>query len=142
MATRFVKGKARTETPRMKDLPAPPALPEASSGRASGGRFAPGNRIGIGRDWKASIRKMLGTAVGDTDACAVVCQARLLYVAMLRSLPSDGPAVRQLLAAQARHASLATFYANEAARVGLATPDGLRLAEAARSHDTTAQRLA
>lgn len=36
---------------------------------------------------------------------------------------------------------LATYYANQAAGVGLGSPEGLKLAEASRAHDTTAQRL-
>jgi hypothetical protein len=140
VSTRFVKGKARTETPRMKDLPQCVTDRDPADGRTAGGRFGKGNRASIGQGFKALVRKGLG----DPDDPAVgelVRQATRMYMAILRSLPSDGPGVRPLVASQARHAVMATFFANEAARFGLATPEGLKLAEAARAHDTTAQRL-
>jgi hypothetical protein len=67
--------------------------------------------------------------------------ALTMYRALLRVAPSDGPAVRQLIAAQCRHAVMATAFANEAAKLGLATPEGIKLAEQSRSHDLAAQRL-
>jgi hypothetical protein len=140
---RNVKGKLRQETPQLKDLPvslAQPA-PDPSEGRDEGGRFGPGNRHGLGQGWKATIRKSLGAMAGDLSADGVVRQATTLYIATLRSLPSDGPSVRALVAGQCRHVAIATHYANEAARVGLATETGLKLAEAARAHDKTAQGL-
>jgi hypothetical protein len=140
MATRFVKDKARTETPRLKDLSANEPARDPSAGRGEAGRFGAGNRHGIGQGIKALIRRGLGDPENPATA-ALVKEATRLYLHLLRSLPSDGPGVRQLVASQARHAMLATFYANEAARVGLATDDGLKLAEASRAHDTTAQRL-
>lgn len=141
MATRFVKGKARTETPRLKDIPQldPKTARKPSDGRGSGGRFLPGNRLAIGAGIKALIRQGLGDP-NDPATADLVRQATRLYLAIMRGLPSDGPGVRLLVAAQARHATLASHYANEAARAGLATPIGLKLAEAARSHSMTAQR--
>lgn len=141
MTTRFVKGKARTETPRLKDLSVHASERDPTEGRAEGGRFAPGNRVSVGQGWKATIRKSLGALATSPEADDVIRQATSLYIAVLRGLPSDGAGVRQLVAAQCRHAALATFYANEAARAGLASALGLKLAEASRSHDTTAQRL-
>jgi hypothetical protein len=141
MSQRNVKGKARTESPRIKDTPALKAARNPSDGRAKDGRFAAGNRVGIGAGYKALIRRGLGDA-SDPATKQLVKEATRLYLALLRSLPSDGPGVRQLVAAQSRHAMLATHYANEAAKVGLATSEGLKLAEASRSHDGTAQRLA
>jgi hypothetical protein len=141
VTTRFVKGKARTETPRLKDLAVVAPVRDPSEGRGPGGRFSAGNRHGLGQGWKATVRKALGTFAETPEAEEVVRQATALYVATLRSLPSDGPAVRQLVAAQARHVALATFYANHGANVGLATKEGMAFAEASRQHDTTAQRL-
>jgi hypothetical protein len=141
MTTRFVKGKARTETPRLKDLSTPEAARDPSEGRDGGGRFARGNRTGFGQGIKALIRKGLGDPTNEATG-RLVREATRLYLAVLRSLPSDGPGVRQLVASQSRHAMLATYYANEAAREGLASDRGLKLAEASRAHDTTAQRLA
>ena len=140
MTTRFVKGKARTETPRLKDLSIAATARDPSEGRGEAGRFAPGNRTAVGQGHKSLIRRGLGDPA-DPLTGPIVRDATKLYLSLLRTLPSDGPGVRQLVASQARHAMLATHYANEAARAGLATDQGLRLAEAARAHDTTAQRL-
>lgn len=140
MTTRFTKGKVRTETPRIKDLSAVATARDPSEGRTAGGRFGAGNRASVGQGIKALIRKGLGDPE-DPATEALVREATRLYIALLRSLPSDGPGVRQLVAAQARHAMLATHYANEAAKVGLSSDVGLKLAEASRAHDTTAQRL-
>jgi hypothetical protein len=141
MTTRFTKGKARTEAPRLKDLATPHSVRDPSEGRANGGRFASGNRAAIGQGWKATIRKALGAMAGSPQVEEIVRQATSLYVATLRALPADDADIRQLVAARCRNAALGTFYANEAARVGLATPEGLKLAEAARAHDKTAQGL-
>jgi len=146
MTTRFVKGKARTETPRLKDLPLSLVQAAAESGRKPSdgrdeqGRAAPGNRLAVGAGFKAQVRRSLGDpddpAVGD-----LVRQAVKMYAAILREMPSDGPQVRQLVAAQARHAVLGTHYSNLAAKAGLDTSAGMAFADAARNHDTTAQRL-
>lgn len=125
----------------MKDLHVVASARDPSDGRTQGGRFGKGNRASVGNGFKSLIRKSLGDP-DDPAAAELVRQATRLYLALLRDLPSDGPAVRQLAASQARHVALATHFANEAARVGLATDRGLRLAEASRAHDTTAQRLA
>jgi len=140
MALRVVKGKLRPESPRLKDL----ALArggtavDRSDGRAPDGRFAPGNRAANGRSAKALIRRSLGEGA-DPE---MVRQALTMYYALLRDMPSDGPSVRQLVAARCRHAVMATRFADEAAKVGLATPAGLKLAEQSRAHDLAAQRLA
>jgi hypothetical protein len=136
VSERFVKGKLRTETPRLKDLSTQETAREPSEGRTGSGAFAPGNRIAIGQGTKALIRKGLG----DPES-ALVKDATRLYLAILRTLPSDGPGVRVLVASQARHTVLAAFYADAAAKEGLESAKGLKLAEASRSHDTTAQRL-
>ena len=140
MTLRFVKNKVRTETPRIKDLCLKETVRDPSVGRGAHGHFAAGNPLAIGQGIKALIRKGLGDPK-DPQTGALVKEATRLYLALLRSLPSDGPGVRQLAAAQARHAMLATHYANAAAQAGLATKEGLTLAEASRAHDTTAQRL-
>jgi hypothetical protein len=141
MAERFTKNKVRTETPGYEGPSSGETARDPSEGRSSGGRFAAGNRAAVGQGIKALIRKGLGDPSNAATA-EMVREATRLYLAILRSLPSDGPGVRVLVAGQARHTVLATHYANEAARIGLATPQGLKLAEAARAHDTTAQRLA
>lgn len=141
MAKRFVKDAFRTETPRLKDLHVQETARDPSEGRQEHGHFGPDNRISEDQGTKALIRKGLGDP-SDPLTGELVRASTRLYRAILRSLPSDGPGVRQLVASQARHALLATHYANEAAKAGFASDRGLKLAEASRAHDTTAQRLA
>lgn len=139
MALRIVKGKLRPESPRLKDMSAGTTARDPSAGRTADGRFAAGNGAANGRAAKELIRESLGTEGADPET---VRQALTMYRAILRELPSDGPSVRQLVAARCRHAVMATRYANEAAKVGLATPAGIKLAEQSRAHDLAAQRLA
>jgi hypothetical protein len=139
MAFRNVKNKFRFESPRLKDVARTVTARDPSAGRTADGRFASGNRAANGRSAKALIRRSLGAEGADPE---MVRQALTMYHALLRDLPSDGPSVRQLVAARCRHAVMATRFANEAAKVGLATPMGLKLAEQSRSHDLAAQRLA
>lgn len=140
MATRNHNGKPGTETPRLKDLSTKETARDPSEGRGEAGRFAPGNRVANGQGIKALIRKGLGDP-SDERTAELVKEATRIYLAILRSLPSDGPGVRVLVAAQARHTVLGTYYADAAAKAGLDTTAGLKLADAARSHDYTAQRL-
>lgn len=138
MSTRFVKGKARFETPRLKDLHHAATVRDPSAGRDVRGQFAAGNGAATEQSSKAIIRQSLGADADDP----MVKEAHTLYRAILRGLPSDGASVRQLTASRCRHAVLATRYANEAAAAGLTTPEGLKFAENARAHDLAAQRLA
>lgn len=141
MATRFVKGKPRTETPRIKDLPFVKTVRDPSVGRGVGGLFTAGNPHAVGNGWKALIRRSLGSDSDNPVVVDLACNIMKLYRALIRSMPADTPGVRQLLASQARHAFLAAHYATEAAKAGLGTPLGLKLAEASRAHDKTAQGL-
>lgn len=138
MTSRFVKGKARTETPRLKDLHGAATAPDPSRGRDARGQFTSGNGAATERGAKQLIRESLGK---DADA-DMVREANVLYRALLRDLPSDGASVRQLTASRARHVVMGTALANEATTAGLGTPAGMKLAEASRSHDLAAQRLA
>ena len=141
MATRTTHDLTRTESPRLKDLPKSlDTARDPAEGRDQAGRFAPGDRSSVGHGFKALIRRGLGNP-DDPAVAELVKAATQVYLHTLRSLPSDGAGVRPLVAAFARHVTLATHYANEAARVGLSTAEGLKLAEASRQHDTTAQRL-
>ncbi len=139
MALRFVKDETRQESPRLKDTPKEPAR-TPSDGRATAGRFGPRNRFGEGQGTKALIRKGLGDPE-DPVTGERTREALRLYYALVGKLPSDGPAVRALCAAQARHTVLASAFATEASRAGLTSKEGLALAEASRAHDTTAQRM-
>jgi hypothetical protein len=135
---RNVKGKLRVEAPRLKDNTLAVTARDPSVGRDALGRAVAGNTLATGRGWKATIRKALGADASDEAVRSVLT----LYLAILRGLPADGATVRQLAAAQARHAWLATEYTNAARTAGLTTPEGLKLAEASRSHDLASQRIA
>jgi hypothetical protein len=139
MAVRFVKDATRQESPRLKDVPQGMAR-DTTDGRGAHGQFAPGHRLSEGQGVKALIRKGLGNPE-DPETGERTREALRLYYALVGKLPSDGPAVRALCAAQARHTVLASAFATEASRAGLTTKEGLALAEASRAHDTTAQRM-
>ncbi len=140
MAERFTHDQPRTESPRLKDVPRVDAAAKRPEGRDGSGRFAPGNTEQKQKGIKSQLRKSLGDAADATNG-ELVRSALKLYFAMVRELPADGAAVRALCAASARHGALAAHYGNLAAATGLATPDGLKFAEASRQHDTTAQRM-
>jgi hypothetical protein len=146
MTTRFVKGKARTETPRLKDLSdetvrsAEKSARRPSVGRDRHGHFLPGNPHAIGQGFKAMVRASLGDP-DDPQIGEMAKQAARLYLHIVAGLPSDGVVVRQMSAAQARHVVLATHLTNESIKAGIGTDRGLKLAEAARAHDKTAQSL-
>jgi hypothetical protein len=139
MAQRSREGKIGTETPRLKDLPVGGTVPERTVNHGSDGRFVVANGAANGRAMKTLARASLG-ADGDDDE--LVRAARTMYRALLREMPEPGASVRQLVASRCRHAVMATKFANSAARVGLATVEGIRLAEQSRAHDLAAQRLA
>jgi hypothetical protein len=137
MSLRFVKDKLRVESPQLKDTPTALTVADPSVDRDEHGHFGPGNGAAIGRGLKQVCRE--GLEGLDADLAR---DAMMLYRGVLRSLPAAGPSVRQLVAAQCRHAVIATAFANAAAKAGLASPDGIKLAEHSRSHDLAAQRLA
>jgi len=141
MAHRFERGKVRASTPRLKDVPRPKkSEPNPLEGRKPDGKFDSGNRLSEGQGFKALVRRSLGDPE-DPAVADLTKTTRALYLHTLKSLPSDGPGVRPLVAAQARHMVLATYYSNAAVKAGLETKQGLVMAEASRSHDVTAQRL-
>jgi len=140
MPYRFEHGKVRIASPRLKDAGNAGTVRDPSVGRAPHGYFAHGNRIAEGRGWKAQIRRSLGAEVGDEGVDRLVRDAMALFAAELRALPADGPAVRSELAAMARRSVVAAFLQDEAVRKGLATPEGLELADAAMRHDAAASR--
>jgi hypothetical protein len=138
MALRNVKGKLREESPRLKDTPHGTAR-DRTVDHGADGRFVTANGAANGRAAKTLFRETLGSEGADPE---MVRDAHTMYRAILRESPSDGPSVRQIIAARCRHAVMATRFANEAGKVGLATPEGIKLAEQSRAHDLASQRLA
>jgi hypothetical protein len=139
MADRFTHDKPRTETARLKDLPlalVKDSARDPSEGRGEGGRFAPGNQIAVEQGIKALIREALGDPKTHEGKAA-----HKRYRGLLRKLPSAGPNVRELVVAQVRNINRAIEYDRLASEAGLGTPAGMKLSEAARAHDKTAQGL-
>lgn len=132
-------GKARPTLPRSSDLSDIKAASNPSDGRGAGGRFAAGNSVGIGAREKNAIKRLLGPTASSN---AVIRDARKLFAACLRDMPSDGANVRQLVALQARHGALAAYYAARAAELGLDTVDGAIADDRAMKHGQRAERLA
>lgn len=142
MAIEHSHGKARPTLPRASDLPAVDAERNPRQGRTEAGHFAPGNRLGVGARWKASIKKLLGKAADDAITVAIGRDAWRVYLATLRAMPSDGAPVRSLVALHARHVAVAGFFTNRAAEVGLDTKEGLAFLEVASHHGQRAERTA
>lgn len=138
-------GKARPTLPRASDLgnTVVPQDPERDRQRDGRGRFATGNRLGVGRGALAAVRRLLGRGVtiADARALAVARDADRLFCATLRDLPHDGTAVRTLLASHARHAALSAFWAARASELGLTSPAAIQASIRSAEHDKRAERL-
>ena len=135
-------GKARPTLPRSSDLQPLDADRNPRDGRTEAGHFAPGNRLGVGARWKASIKKLLGRVADDAITVAIGRDAWRVYLATLRAMPSDGAPVRSLVALHARHVAVAGYFTNRAAEVGLDTKEGLAFLEIASHHGQRAERTA
>jgi len=133
------KGKARPTLPRASDLQTPEAVRKPSAGRGEAGRFAAGNRIGIGARWKATLKKALGTT-GEGEAGIVAADAQRVMTHVLRALPSDAAPVRVLVGIHARHVALHAYYTAKAEAAGLDTPKGQELLQIADRQSQRAER--
>jgi hypothetical protein len=142
MAIEQSHGKARPVLPRSSDLAPVEAERNPLEGRSEAGHFAAGNRLGVGARWKASIKKLLGKAADETIAKAVGADATRVYLAVLRSMPSDAAPVRSLVALHARHIAVAAYFTDRAAAVGLDTEQGLAFLQVASNHGQRAERTA
>jgi hypothetical protein len=134
-------GKARPTLPRASDLR--PIEPEGkpSGERASHGHFAAGNRLGLGARFTHTIKKALGSKASTGEAQIVARDARRVFGHVMRSLPSDAPPVRVLVAIHARHTALNAFYTLKAEAAGLDTTEGLKLLEVADRQSQRAERV-
>lgn len=135
-------GKLRPTLPRASDLAPVEAERNPSEGRSAAGHFAAGNRLGQGARWKASIKKLLGKNADNAITKAVGADAGRVYLAVLRSLPSDAALVRTLVALHARHVAVAAYFTDRAAEAGLETEQGTKLLEIASHHGQRAERTA
>lgn len=133
--------KARPSLPRSSDLAAVPAVDERPRQRDSNGRWTAGNAGGIGRGWRAAIRKMVGRDLKGDDAEPLARESFRMYQALLAELPHTGAQVSSLVAARARSAVMSARYAARAAELGLDSVEGMRALEVSMRLDARAERL-
>jgi hypothetical protein len=136
------KNKMRPTLVRLTDVSNVKAVRNPSAGRGAGGLFAAKNRIGINAREKNAVSRLLGRGVGDETSLAVARDAARLFAGVMREMPHDNASVRQMVALQARHTALASFFTALAAARGLDTPEGLAADERAIKHGQRAERLA
>lgn len=137
-------GKARPTLPRSSDLSPVPATDDRRSGLRDGkGRWVTGNGAAIGRGEKLPIRRALGAVAHATDAevRAVAADAARLFAATIAEMPSDGSAVRQLVALQCRAFACAAFWTAKAEAEGLSSEEGIAASDQAVKHGQRAERL-
>ncbi len=135
-------GKARPTLPRASDLR--PAEPDTKpiDARGAHGHFAAGNRTGLGARFVATIKKALGPKIAGTpEGKVIVRDAKRVFGHTLRSMASDAPPVRALVAMYARHYALNAYFTAKAEEAGLTTPQGLKLLEVADRQSQRAERV-
>lgn len=143
MPIRTEKGKARPQRPRPKDGPTEytPPEPQPTQPRDGRGKFQSGPAGGR-RALPAALKRALAGDAGTVTELIyrdTLAQFRVL----LGELPAnDSPAVQALVASQARAIILSAHYATAAATAGLATPEGMKLADMSSKLDARAERLA
>ena len=132
------KGKARPTRPRSKTLKASDTA--RVQNRDERGRLTKGNTNAQGRGWKRAIRRSLGADATEGAVAIVASDARKVFVAALKVMPSDAAPVRSLLVLHARHLSLHGFLTSRAEVVGLDCPEGLKLLDVASRESQRAER--
>jgi hypothetical protein len=142
MARRFEHGAVRTAPPRRKDQ-AGYTAPEPSRDRATGGRFAPGNRAAVRSGVRALIKRQLGADATTEEVAQLYRETMTMFSGLLADLPArDAHEVQDLTARRARWSVLGARFSAKAAEVGLFTEEGSRLLEMALKLDARAERLA
>lgn len=133
-------GKARPTMPRASDARAASADVKPSDTRGPHGHFAAGNRSGVAARFTHTVKKALGDSDSKGENLIVARDARRIFGHVLRSLPSDAPPVRVLLAIHARHVALNAYFTAKAEAAGLDTPGGLELLGIADRQSQRAER--
>jgi hypothetical protein len=142
MARRYENGAIRTAPPRRKDVGAYTAA-EPNRDRATGGRFAPGNRAATRSGVRALIKRHLGADAKTEEVEQLYRDTLVQFRACLADLPAnDGAEVQDLVSRRARWSILSARYAAKAVEVGLFTPESDRLIDMALKLDARAERLA
>lgn len=135
-------GAARPTLPRASDLKEPEDTDRSPSvKRDAAGRFVSGNTEARAGRFKRTLRRVLGDDAGQGEAGIVAGDARRIFTHVLRSLPSDAPPVRALVALHARHLALHGFYTAKAEAAGLDTEAGLALLAVADRQSQRAERV-
>lgn len=136
-------GKARTMLVRSDDLRRGDPADKPTAPRDAHGHFAAGNPTGKNARFIHTVKKALGKGTGaaDGETQVVARDARRVSAHVLRSLPSDAPPVRVLVAIHARHVALHAYFTAKAEEAGLTTPAGLKLLEVADRQSQRAERV-
>lgn len=135
-------GKARPTLPRASALQPLGSAPDRSDGRTPDGRFAPGNRASVGSGFRRTTKKLLGPTGADSSQERIVRRdAWRVFVATMRTMPSDAAPVRTLIGLHARHVALAALYAQLASEATLGSAASLKLQEAADRQSQLATRV-
>lgn len=141
MAIEHREGMARPTLPRSSDLLQPPDASDAPPMRDAKGRLLPGARLASERGAKRAIRKALGMATGRKACETVASDAAKVFSVVIREMPSEGAAVRNLAALLARHSAIAGYFGVRADMAGLDTPEGQKALELALQHGQRVERL-
>lgn len=133
-------GKARPTLPRATDLRPLPTVSEPTRNRDARGRFLPGNGVANGRGVRELIKRHLGRDAVGPELEQLYREVRLLFVSLMKQLPSDAAQVQDLVARQARSSVLASRFAARAADLGYDTPAGHKALELSLKLDARAER--
>jgi hypothetical protein len=134
-------GKLRPTLVRASDLEPSDTVAKPADARTPDGRFAAGNRTAVAARFTHTIRKALGSSESTGVALIVARDARRVFGSVLRSLPSEAPPVRALLAVYARHQALHGYYTQRAEALGLDSEAGLELLAVADRQSQRAERV-
>lgn len=142
MAIKHGRGKARPTLPSLSEVRPIAAGTEPPATIHRGGPFKKGNKVAVGRSWKASVRALLGRRdAPDKEMAKVAHAAKTIFEAAVREMPVDGVLVRLPLAEMARHQALEAYWHAKAAEVGLSTSEGITAEDRALKHGQRAERL-
>ncbi len=133
------QGKLRVATTTPRDVATVATVRERPDDRDELGRFTSGNGAATGRAAKTAVRRWLDETAGRCevagvpadDATAVARDALTMFRGAKRDLAATSVLVLGPLANWATWQAVHGYLMAEAARVGFASPEGLKLAEVA-----------
>jgi hypothetical protein len=139
VAQRFEKGKLRPQPARLKDVAKRSANGAVNHDKK--GRFAAGNTAAGDRRLKVAIKRQLGREATGEAVERLYRDTKSVFLALVRSVGSDAPAVQDTLARRARWGVLSAWYSLRAVELGLETKEGQACLELALKLDARAERL-